>query len=574
MITSQQGAGNWNETKQIDPDWAFLDVELAERVKKEGYPNAYGARIPIKSGWKLRELEKLLKGYHDKEIIKFLRYGWPANRVPTAPPPTINSRNHSSAIEFPEFIDKYIKKEIELGGVMGPFSKIPFSGNRVGVSPLSTRPKKDPSQRRTIMDLSCPDGRSVNDHIPKDYYLGLEIDLRFPNTDDLARRVAFIGKKAKIWKIDLSRAFRQYPLDPGDYELFGFTWGGLWYWDKVLVMGHRSAPYIAQRISDAVAYIIRSLEHFILNYIDDFVGADEYSRAVDAYHALLEVLDRIGLQQSPDKAIYPCPVAEFLGVTFNAPNGTIEVSPERLVELVTELQHWEGKEYYTRTDLESIIGKLQFVTACVRPGRVFICRLLNSLRETPRGIKRKVDPEMAKDLSWWKEFMPKYNGVSIMWPIMIHKDVVSTDASLRFIGGYWKNRQYFRLRLPQIWTNKNIAYLELWAVLVAVRAWGAEFRGKRVHVLCDNQSVVAVLTYGRSRDLFLQAGMREMAHLLASYEMELDIQYVESKANKVPDWLSRWSNPESKRKVRAEFDSKSVKRFRIDANWLQFRSNW
>ena len=50
---------------------------------------------------------------------------------------------------------------------MGPFDKIPFQ-NKVGISPLSTRPKKDSDKRRVILDLSFPMGGAVNDGIIKD----------------------------------------------------------------------------------------------------------------------------------------------------------------------------------------------------------------------------------------------------------------------------------------------------------------------------------------------------------------------------------------------------------------------
>ena len=65
---------------------------------------------------------------------------------------------------------------------------------------------------------------------------------------------------------------------------------------------------------------------------------------------------------------------------------------------------------FIRKDLESLIGKLQFVTACVRPGRIFISRLLNTLRGLPAGV-HSAEFEMCKDIEWWKKFLTKYNGV-------------------------------------------------------------------------------------------------------------------------------------------------------------------
>ena len=63
------------------------DVIIAELVKQLGYPNVYGARIPVKTNWNLQLLEGLLQGYHNKEVIEFLWFGWPANRLPGPPHP-------------------------------------------------------------------------------------------------------------------------------------------------------------------------------------------------------------------------------------------------------------------------------------------------------------------------------------------------------------------------------------------------------------------------------------------------------------------------------------------------------
>ena len=137
---------------------------------------------------------------------------------------------------------------------MGPFQKIPFAGN-IGISPLSTRPKKGSDERRVILDLSFPIGEAVNDGIPKDTYMGFMATLRFPKTDDFATRIFYLGKGCYIFKIDLSRYFRQIPLDPRDYSLIGYVIDGDIYFDKVIPMGMRSASYIAQRITNAIAYI-------------------------------------------------------------------------------------------------------------------------------------------------------------------------------------------------------------------------------------------------------------------------------------------------------------------------------
>ena len=138
--------------------------------------------------------------------------------------PHITLKNHKGASEYPESLRGYILKERSHRAVMGPFKKVPFQ-SKVRISPLSTRPKKDTQDRRIILDLSFPIGDSVNDGIPKDSYLGFEAKLSFPKVDDLAFGIYSLGKNCMMFKIDLSRYFRQLPLDPGD-SLIGYIIDG------------------------------------------------------------------------------------------------------------------------------------------------------------------------------------------------------------------------------------------------------------------------------------------------------------------------------------------------------------
>ena len=236
---------------QTEPRWAMeqlasqdRDIWLHQEVRKKGYPNRWGAKIPVSSTWNLELFRNLLTGYKDQEIVEWLKYGWPTGRIPTLPSPGTTAKNHKGATDYPEQLDKYIKKEAQYGAVMGPYHKIPFQDN-IGISPLSTRPKKQSEERRVILDLSFPIGEAVNDGIPKDTYMGFKAELAFPKTDEFALPIFDLGPGCLLFKIDLSKYFRQIPLDPGDYSLIGYIINGEIYFDKVLPMSMRSAPYIA-----------------------------------------------------------------------------------------------------------------------------------------------------------------------------------------------------------------------------------------------------------------------------------------------------------------------------------------
>ena len=56
-------------------------------------------------------------------------------------------------------------------------------------SPLMSKPKKDSEMRRIVVDLSWPDGCSVNDGIDKDYYLEDLYDIHLPTIDLMKQEI-------------------------------------------------------------------------------------------------------------------------------------------------------------------------------------------------------------------------------------------------------------------------------------------------------------------------------------------------------------------------------------------------
>ena len=195
-------------------EFDFIErILISHKVLQSGIPNRYGCRIPIRNTWNLILMKDLIYEYYDQEIIDWLTYGFSISRCNDAEDPIPANANHAGALHHPESIDAYLKKEIKLGATMGPF-RIPPYINRIGISPLSTREKRESTSRRVILDLSFPEGRSVNSGINKDLYCGEPIKLVYPTIDTLCRRVAELGEKCLLWKRDLQRFFSTTPPMP------------------------------------------------------------------------------------------------------------------------------------------------------------------------------------------------------------------------------------------------------------------------------------------------------------------------------------------------------------------------
>ena len=151
--------------------------------------------------------------------------------------------------------------------MLGPFRDSPI--NDLHISPFMTRDKSSSDKRRVIIDLSWPKDQSVNSGIDSDRYLNVDFVLTYPSINNITDEVLKLGRGCQIFKVNISRAFRHVPIDPGDLDLLGLHWSD-YYIDRSLPFGIKHGSTIFQRTSDSVRFIMTQEGHKISNYIDDF----------------------------------------------------------------------------------------------------------------------------------------------------------------------------------------------------------------------------------------------------------------------------------------------------------------
>ena len=175
------------------------------------------------------------------------------------------------------------------------------------------------------------------------------------------------------------------------------------------------------------------------------------------------------LEESIEKASKPSTVMTFLGVEFNTQNLTMSVPGEKLQELRSDLQLWVRKTTATKKELQSIIGKLFWVSKMVKHSRSFISRLLQQLRDmqgTPDNKKVPLTSECKKDVSWWSMYLRTFNGVSAIVNdedsqqpldlLMLSSfKVYAGDANL-WGGGGWYGEEYWSREFPHFLKSSEI----------------------------------------------------------------------------------------------------------------------
>ena len=433
------------------------------------------------------------------------------------------------------------------------------------------------------MDCSWPLGASLNDGISKFEYMNEQVTLEYPSIDDLVRCIFELNRREPekqifLYKEDLDWAFRQLGVEFSSIPLLGFRWRNLYYFDVVMVMGCRIAPYICQRTTNMVAYLHRQMSYFLLNYIDDFVGTEYEEKVYRAHATFVWLLRDIGLKRSVKKSVVPTQVLEFIGNLVDAKNVTIGVTDERKAEVGTELSKWERKSFTMRREVESLVGKLQFISNVVKPGQLFVSRLLAELKTMEWGKRYKLSWQCKKDVLWWKSFLPTFQGTGILWLLDVPEidAEFAVDACLKGAGGV-RDTEFFRIQFPPSLTRQNldITHYELWAVILAVRLWGPKLTGKIVRIRSDNEAVATIINSGRSRDGRLQSQLRELVWWLVHFQCKVKSVHIFGQKNKLPDLLSRWGEgPHIEREFDALTEGRSMTKGDVLLQWFKFQHPW
>ena len=206
-----------------------------------------------------------------------------------------------------------------------------------------------------VVDLSFPQGCSVNAGIATDTYLGEEFKQRLPGVDALLDIIRLKGRHCHLFKLDLSRAYRQPRIDPQHYHLLGFRHRGSFYFDIAPPFGLRSSAMMCQRTTNAVTFMFQELGYHCTNYIDDFGGTETPDKSAAAFQTLGFFLADLGLDILCDQTSPPTTVMVFLGVSVNTDKMTSSVPPERLQELFSRCSSLLSVDHISRTELQSLL---------------------------------------------------------------------------------------------------------------------------------------------------------------------------------------------------------------------------
>lgn len=271
--------------------------------------------------------EEMLSHHPDRNFVEYLlsgikegfRIGF--NRSDAAKRSLSSAKkNMYSTQDHPQVVRDYLRDELTRGAVLGPFApeEVPeVHINRFGVIPKSHQPGK----WRLIVDLSHPDGKSVNDSISSEL-----CSLRYTRVDEVVRQLLQLGPGALMAKLDVKSAYRIVPVHPQDRSLLGMKWEDRVFVDRALPFGLRSAPKIFNALADALEQIVKDLGvQQLWHYLDDYItcGAPDSDECQFNLQMLVDVCRHLGFPLAEEKLEGPTTSLVFLGILIDTIRGEL-----------------------------------------------------------------------------------------------------------------------------------------------------------------------------------------------------------------------------------------------------------
>ena len=449
---------------------------------------------------------------------------------------SIVHKNHKSANDNASAIEEYLKEEIKLNRIKGPFDhlKKPFH-----CAPMGVVPKSEPGKFRIIHDLSYPKGQSINDNISQEYTA-----VTYQSVYDAINMLQSLGQGSFMAKTDVSKAFRIIPLHEDDHKLFCMNWRDKFYIDQVMQMGCASSCQIFQAFASAIQWIAQQkLEIPNVNYLDDFMlGSVSKAIGTIELEKFLDMCADIGIPMAERKTFYPDTTMTFLGLEIDTLKNEVRLPMEKVKKCIDEIQNLLDHRKTRLQKLQSVIGILNFACQVVVPGRAFLRRLIN----LTMGVKAPhhwINISTAHDdLLIWLSFLQNHNGKVLFLDektVSNHDVYLYTDASGALGYGAIFGSQWFYGAWSSWWCSQHIMLLELYPIVIAMEIWGPQLQNKQITLFTDNFGLVPVLTKHTSRDSLVMILIRRLVLCCLRNNIVLQARWIKGSKNVLADFLSR-----------------------------------
>jgi len=569
-MSESHANNNSVETNNIksDNEWIGMMKSVSYSHTNNNNYDVY-IRKMMKSSFDADRFERCLKDHPNRELVartingmrignKIGYYGERIGNIPV--------RNYVEN-KYKELVNKKLYQEIDKGYIAGPFVSPPLSN--MFYSPLKAIPKDNSGEDiRLLLNLSYPYGGGINQYEE-------EKSLSYETLDEICQLIYDIGSEATIYKFDVKSAYRHIIIHRDDHHLLGFTWLGHYFYDTRGSFGGKHSTYLWEEVGQLIQWIL--MNYFgisitiikgrrvggIKRWVDDFIGVSaNMVTAQQDYSKMQAACKYLGIQVH--KLEPPTRITTHLGIGINVNTRTLYIPDNKKLLIIEVLNKWLNKRTCTKQQLQSLIGKLFHLSIMIRPGRAFLGRLLQLLREHHYLLPHyhvKLPAIIYHDIQWWIDFVPKWSGNSIMtrlyWPVTQNNNsggidmmaenilIIEVDACNSGSGGRLDNHWFASQWSEDILSRAtrlqsySMPFLECYALAQSIYTFLPWIRGRLVLVRSDCKPVCDGVTKGYSSETMMMSVIRAIFHMCALYDIQLRVLHISGVENIYADMLSR-----------------------------------
>jgi hypothetical protein len=411
-----------------------------------------------------------------------------------------------------------------------------------------------PTKQRVVVDGSFPAGLCINDFVHPHAWLPMQLPSIATFAEQMwALRLA-CSEPILMQVYDYTAAYRTVPVRWADLWLTGVSHAGRVYWVNACNFGARGSGFVTQALTSSIARWVRASAPLRAcdTYVDDSALAAPQSRFAAAEDAFCAVSRDVGFSENVGKRAKAGPPAtskKWIGWVIDSGTMRVRIDPSKLEatrKLMAAITRYGRAR---RVQLQSLLGKVQFLAGGVRPIRSFLDPLIRQVRTMHRHKVQALPPQLLDDIRMLSAIMRDFTSAPLPAPphVLGPPLVATTDASNHGWGFYFPSLGVYD---AGVWAdNHRAAHInkrELAAAFFAIAhaiSVAEAHRVQHVHVYSDNATTVSCIQRGYSVSPDLAPIVRAVSTMCATAGITVQATHIPGEHNSTADALSRGTTP-------------------------------
>ena len=347
-----------------------------------------------------------------------------------------------------------------------------------------------------------------------------------------------------VTSLDFSDAYFHIPINPRSRKYLRFHLHGQTFQFRALPFGLATAPLEFTKVVKEVKLMAQSRGIRILQYLDDWLlRAPCRETCVNQTPTLMALCQQLGWLVNLQKLeLVPQQEFNFVGYHFNLSRGLVKPTQERWQTLIQKIKMLMNRGHCSVREFMSLIGLLTATEKQVVSGRLHMRPIQWHLKNhwhVPEVSEKEIPlpRSLYPHLQWWLDENNVLSGQPLH-PLQ-HALQLFTDASNEGWGAHLGDHT-----AKGVWSDSesqlHINFLELKAVLLALKKFEQQCWGQIILIATDNTAVVSYINKeGGMRSGSLCALLWRLLSWCNHRQIVLRARHIPGRLNVIADKLSR-----------------------------------